>query len=59
MEKTDAHELSPFDDELYPLLYEILYRGMEQKLEAEEIYKNFTNAVNENYSEEIEMLRNR
>lgn len=56
-EKVGITRLTPFDDELYAEIYNIIFPGLEQKLDHKEIYKNYRLMLDEKYGEPIEILR--
>lgn len=57
LEEVDSHAVTPFNDELYGVMYDVIFPGLDQRLEHEEIYKNYSKALNEKYHDQLEILR--
>ncbi|GEN84322.1 hypothetical protein SLU01_26340 [Sporosarcina luteola] len=55
--KSDVNKVTPFDDELYLTLYNVILPGIDREKEPEEIYKDYIKTLNEKYGEQMEVLR--
>ena len=58
LKETDMHGVTPFDDELYVTMYNVILPGLDRGQKSEDIYKNYIKTINEKYGEQIEVLRN-
>lgn len=57
-EQAVVPEVTPFHDELYATIYNVIFPGIDQKMGHKEIYTNYSRVLNEKYGEQIEILRN-